>query len=663
MHRATCVIPSCFLFVLIGVSTFFVALTAAADGTDGAPKAELAKADDAQSASDARSTAPAADTSAGQSSEQTPASGTENTTQSSDAAAAESDAVASEIISAMREHLARPELARQAHPDDLKALKYGYGTGAASMHWVTENGLTAAANSVIAEIKKADDWGLEASAFEPPDSLPASAATSELVAAETKVSLSVLKYVRYARGGRVNPRSLRLFDQKPELEDPRVVLDQIWQSDDAAEYLRSQHPKHAQFLSLRKELLKLRAPQEETAEDVAEKAARAIKIPDGPTLRPSMTHDTIALVRRRLQVPVENGEDENLYDDKLAKVIKAFQAEQGLRAEGIIGPQTRAALNGAGQGKGRSRERRIQQIVINMERWRWMPRSMGDFHIWNNIPEYRTRAFKSGKQIYSEKIIVGKTGNATPVFSADMKFVIFHPSWGVPNGIKRTEILPYLRQSTGFFGFGGSDTRILKAHKLTVMRNGRRVDASKINWAQVDIRNYDFVQGPGAHNVLGKVKFRFPNRHDVYMHDTPERHLFKETRRTLSHGCIRVRHPRRLAEIILAEDKGWSAEKVGRMWRGVEAGNVTLNSTVPVHTGYFTAIIDQNGKLRQFADVYAHDRRLAAAIGRGGKGYIAGPRVAERGKNKPSRTVRRKKKKQKKNYESVADVISNYLSN
>lgn len=261
----------------------------------------------------------------------------------------------------------------------------------------------------------------------------------------------------------------------------------------------------------------------------------------------------------------------------------------------------------------------IQRIIINLERWRWMPDDLGAFYVHDNVPEQYTRVYKNGEPVLQEKIVVGKPNTPTPMFSANMQFVIFHPSWGVPEGIKTNELAPLLRRyggESGFLGFGGGDgaSRVLARHKLVVTQNGRPVNPDSVNWSSVNVRNYSFTQPPSGDNVLGIVKFRFPNRFDVYMHDTPERHLFNGGQRAFSHGCMRVQNPMHLAEVILAHDKGWSAEKVQGFVRQGGTSEITLSTQVPVHITYFTATADEKGKLNQHPDIYGMDSRVASAL-------------------------------------------------
>ena len=225
-------------------------------------------------------------------------------------------------------------------------------------------------------------------------------------------------------------------------------------------------------------------------------------------------------------------------------------------------------------------------------------------------------------EVLKQKIIVGQPSWPTPVLTASMEFVIFHPEWGVPDGIKVKELLPRLKRASpqgggGFFdqlfgGGTGGGARVLQAYKLNPTLNGRPVDANSIDWNNVDIRRFSFVQPAGSENPLGLVKFRFPNRHDVYMHDTPQKGLFAQSFRALSHGCMRLDQPRKLAEIILAEDKGWTTDKVGSMYSS--GGEVALTKQVPVYLTYFTARVGEDGKIQKFADIYGHDDRLMSAL-------------------------------------------------
>jgi L,D-transpeptidase YcbB len=427
------------------------------------------------------------------------------------------------VIASIRSKLADAALRKGADPADLAGLEAFYADRSGPPVWVTPMGFSARAQGAIDEIGKADDWGLSASAFQlpPTGTLPKTA--DEQAAAEIKLQLAVLKYARFARGGRVNPASLsKILDLDPPLLDPKMVLTEIAAAPAPDSYLQSLHPKHEQFQNLRQALLKARG------------------------------------------------------------------------SDGASKPAS---------------ERDIQRIVINMERWRWMPENLGKIYVQDNVPEYMLYVVKDGKIIHSDKIVVGLLRYATPVFSADLQSIVFNPEWTVPPTIVRENLLPNLRGG-GWFG-GGS---VLREHGLKVKYNGRVVDAGSVNWSSVNMANIAFVQAPGPTNVLGKLKFVYPNKHMVYMHDTIKRGLFKPTMRAEGHNCIRMEKPSRLAEILLAEDKGWDTNKVQDLLAKGYDSAVNLDHPVPVHTTYFTAVADADGKVTSFADVYALDSKLAPIV-------------------------------------------------
>lgn len=440
------------------------------------------------------------------------------------------------VVILVRERLASQPPARiLGAKDDIAGAKAFYAERTQPV-WTSKDGLSPRARLAMDEISRADDWGLKASAFELPILPEGPPSTEALAEVEAKLSLAVLRYARHARGGRVEPSSVsRKFDQKPEIFEPRSVMQGIATADAADAYLRGLHPRHAQFEKLRQALL------------AARNAATA------------------------------DAGDANARDAKPKPAVSA------------------------------------QQIVVNMERWRWMPAELGSFYVWDSIPEQMTHVFDGGKVVLSEKIVVGKLSSPTPIFSADMKYVIFHPSWGVPPGMKQHELAPQLRNTGGgWFSSKPLASSVLKAHGLRVTRGGVPVDPDAIDWTQASITNFEFEQAPGPTNVLGRVKFRFPNKHDVYMHDTPERHLFGGSVRAFSHGCMRVQNPMHLAEVLLAHDKGWSVDEVKQYER--RGGEIALATPIPVHVTYFTVTVDDDGKVAAKPDLYGLDSRTATAI-------------------------------------------------
>jgi murein L,D-transpeptidase YcbB/YkuD len=435
---------------------------------------------------------------------------------------------------------------RSAEKADRVALKQFYEERGNEPVWTTSKGLTLAAKAAIEEIGRADDWGLDAAAFRLPALIQDAEPTREQRAdAEIAVSLAVLQYARHARGGRADPLSLsRNLDRKPQLLDPRSVIEAAASTDSPAAYLRALHPQHPQFERLRQAYLSLKrgdpAPVEQVVEQKGKgksKKKHAAKAPAGPSVR---------------------------------------------------------------------------TLLVNMEQWRWMPEDLGSFYVWVNIPEYTVRVVRSGHVIHSERVIVGRAKTPTPVFSHEMQQVIFHPYWGVPESIKTKELLPSLAK--GNIG-------VLERQNLRVSYRGRDINPATVDWTKADMRKFHVYQPPGNSNALGIVKFRFPNKHDVYMHDTPSRSLFNANARAFSHGCMRVRDPLKLAELVLAEDRGWTASRVTAAVRnGPKDNQINLINKVPVHMTYFTAWVDDDGKVKTFADIYGHESRIALGIS--GKSYM-----------------------------------------
>ncbi len=549
---------------------------------------------------------------------------------------------------------------------DRGALAAFYGASTSPPLWVTNDGFTAKARHAMAEVRKADDWGLSAAAFELPNLAQGESAPAALAAAEIKLGLAVLKYARHARGGRLDPAQLsRHLDQKPPLRDPKVVLEAMSETETPGDYLRDLNPKHVQFQKLRQALLKLRAGGHVSKPAEPARAPVDLRLPDGPSLKLGNQHPHVVILRQRLGLPMPRGA-ESIYDLQVQDAVKVFQSQNNIMTTGMLTPRTRAALNAGARQEGPVAAApapvgsEVQRIVANMERWRWMPEHLGELNVQDNIPEFMTRVVKKGQVIHSARIVVGKPDTPTAVFSANMRYIVFHPEWGVPDSIKLKEIAPYLRSGgSGFFGFGGGDTSILERQRLRVVYNGRTVDASSVNWGSVDIRRFTFIQSAGPHNVLGVVKFRFPNKHDIYMHDTPQRELLDKPVRLFSHGCMRVQNPGRLAELILAEDKGWTAEHVRGLLATGYNNEVTLSREIPVHVTYFTAVVGEDGHVGYFSDPYGHDARVLAALA----GRPLPPDIGPGSAGSDDDAVREARRPQRQKQQSANDFFSGLFGN
>jgi len=487
-----------------------------------------------------------------------------------------------------------------------QSLRAFYAGSAATTIWISDGKPNQKARDAAAEIAKADQYGLNPKDYELPDIDSAGDNKEALAKFELAMTRMLLAYANTAKTGRIHPSKVRHSLNNPTgLEDPRGFLQSLKSGDGVVATMRDLHPKHPQFVALQKKLVELTGANEEKPR---------VSIPDGPVLKLGEKHEHVALLRKRLEIDGADGANSEKFDDTVLEAVKAFQKAKGIKQDGIVGNGTRHALNGE------SNEQLKIRILTNMERWRWLPDNMygdADMFVWTNIPEYRVRIVKGDKEVFKERVIVGKTNKQTPVFSDEMEWVEIHPTWYVPMSIIVEDIGPSLRRPT---------SKVMDRYHLRLNCGSHGSDWKKIDWNRVNIRNCSVNQPPGDRSVLGDFKFKFPNRHDVYMHDTPQKNLFNSTVRTYSHGCMRIRNPRRMAEVILGHDKGMSSERMGQILKGPKRlHKEDLKKHIPVHMTYFTVFFNEKGEMQTFRDVYAHDRRLAEMLT--GKGELL-PRPA-----------------------------------
>ena len=327
---------------------------------------------------------------------------------------------------------------------------------------------------------------------------------------------------------------------------------------------------------------------------------------------------------------LENLHPRHVQFRRLRKVYINLLEKGGEGAEGV--PATWSA---ARRNLSRREWRLAKKLRINLAMWRWMPRKLGERYVWANIPEYTLKVIEGERTVYRERMVVGKTKHKTPIFSDEMETIVFQPYWYVPNSIKVKEVLPRLLAG-----------RPLRGLKLAKRVGGRPIDPYEINWYRNDIRRYVVYQPPHRRNALGRVKFLFPNKHAVYFHDTPKKHLFKRRKRAYSHGCMRVRNPLKFASVLLFEDRKWKRSKIRYLAkRGPEDNKVHLRRKVPVHVAYFTLWVDAKGKLQRFKDVYGHEKLVAKGLD-GKIEAIAPPRAEDLNKTRSqiltNRSVKRR---------------------
>ena len=332
-------------------------------------------------------------------------------------------------------------------------------------------------------------------------------------------------------------------------------------------------------------------------------------IADGTTIRPGAGDTRLPLIRQRLTLlgdhplPVSHSSAGSEYDSTLVSAVKRFQARHGLDTDGLIGTSTVAALN-------LTPAERLAQIDANLERWRWLPEESTGTQVVVNVAGFELRMVQQGEVVFRSRVIVGRPFRPTPLFHDSIRQLVFNPSWTVPRSIMIEDQLPVIRQNPDYLRNSGFS-----------LYRGWGPDREPVNpdnvdwWAlSEDYFPFQLIQEPGPGNALGQVKFMFPNEFDVYLHDTPARHLFSRSQRSFSSGCIRVEDSLELAQRLLANQRGWSAERVNSVLSSRQLTKVYLEDPVPVRLEYWTSWVDENGALHWRDDIYQHNGELIAAL-------------------------------------------------
>ncbi|KKL28294.1 hypothetical protein LCGC14_2376570, partial [marine sediment metagenome] len=290
-------------------------------------------------------------------------------------------------------------------------------------------------------------------------------------------------------------------------------------------------------------------------------------------------------------------------DEQLEEVVRSFQKKHGLKKDGIVGPKTRAALNVPAKVRAR-------QIELNMERWRWIPRNLGQRYILVNIADFKLSLIENGETVMDMRVVVGRTYRRTPVFSSKMKYLVLNPFWNVPMSIAVKDILPKLRENHNY----------LSLQNMTLYANWQNgappIDPGSIDWSKVNRRSfrYKLVQKPGPQNALGRLKFMFPNKFSVYLHDTPSKELFQKNIRSFSSGCIRAEKPVELAVYLLKDGSNWTREKIMAAINHGKNRSIGIPRPLNVHLLYWTAWVDKAGEIHFRDDIYDRDRPLDKAL-------------------------------------------------
>lgn len=330
------------------------------------------------------------------------------------------------------------------------------------------------------------------------------------------------------------------------------------------------------------------------------------EVPSGPTIEPGSDDSRLATLAKRLRVSGDLTGDQTWvesagYDTVLQSAVRRFQARHGLEVDGLVGRATLRALNVP-------IEQRINQIRVNLERARRQFHAGAEDFILVNIAGFKAHVVRDGKIVWTTRVIVGDTENKTPEFSAELKYVVVNPAWTVPYKIASEELLLDIKRDPDFFARG--NYQLFDA-------DGDMVDPTSVDWRSIRVGNFPFtlVQQPCAANQLGRIKFIFPNKYSVYMHDTPGDFLFAKARRAFSHGCIRVDAPLGLAEIVL-DGEGWSREQLEAQIVSGETRTINLSKPLLVVISYWTAEVDDQGSINFYDDIYERYAAVLESLGR-----------------------------------------------
>jgi murein L,D-transpeptidase YcbB/YkuD len=482
------------------------------------------------------------------------------------------------------------------------ALKAHYAENPAFI-WSRGTAPTAEARAVADLISKAGDHALAAADYEiavPPDgwSMDAPAArTAELLEFEMQMSARAMRYAMDMRDGVINPNKISGYHDFPrERLTASEALRLLARADDPAKWMKSLEPQHPAYGYLKDELAKLRGIEVEE-----------IVIPDGTFLKLGRTDENMPLIMKALKRRVSDetrdkhaatfaeylGDD--VYDEKIVALVKDFQRDNGLVPDGIIGKNTVRHLSDVGHST------KIKRVELALERMRWHPEKFGARHVQINQPAYRATYSEDFKDTLPMRAIVGKKANQTSFFHDEIETVVYNPYWGVPQSIIVNEMLPRLYNDPGYLD---------RAGYVVTNASGRRVASSNVNWWQYSGKvPYNVRQKPGPRNALGELKILFPNKHAIYMHDTPSRNLFERDARALSHGCVRLQKPREMAAAVLGKDVSYITSHLG----GGETKE-EVPQKIPVYISYYTAWPKDDGTVEFFPDIYDRDTYLGRAF-------------------------------------------------
>ncbi|WP_377297950.1 murein L,D-transpeptidase [Rhizobium sp. SGZ-381] len=542
-------------------------------------------------------------------------------------------------------------------PSDVAAAVEAYYTKGGAPLWVEQGDVNERAHAVLALFAKAEDFGLDpadyqlavptmttASVTPEPVAAPAVAATTpaanadvpatapdastaatpaqpaqvpaapapaaaapatladshdrDLMQFELAMSAKMVLFAQDLVRGRVDPNRLSGYhDLKRRDFNLDGLLASAAAAPDASAYLQGLEPTGAEYRTLKAELLRLRA--EGTIQ------AQAVHLPSDLVLKPGNSSAEVAHVVAAIQhrgsaalkathaATLASYQASPDYAPEIVDLVKGFQQEAGLKADGVIGPATVRAM------VGETSQNKLEKLVVAMEQTKWLPNTLGDRYVFINQPAFRVYYHDQGREQFSMRVVVGSKSNQTYFFQDEIKTVEVNPYWGVPQSIIINEMLPKLRQDPSYLDRLGYQVEV----------GGKAVSSTAVNWYG-STQSVSVRQPPSSDNALGELKILFPNSHAIYMHDTPSKSFFQKDMRALSHGCVRLQEPRKMAAAVL----GISEQDVGARIAQGKNQALPVTAKIPVYIAYFTAWPNKDGKVEFFDDVYGRDDAVVKAF-------------------------------------------------
>jgi len=498
---------------------------------------------------------------------------------------------------AIREQLAAVEDIVLPNEMDLvwRKLRQFYSQRQYQPVWFNDAGLNARAETWLYTIKSAYTHGLDPYDYHlgfiqrhRSDKSPLLRVWMELL-----MSKALMLYIEHMQVGQSTPKEMNLnwHIKKPPV-DTMAWLQRILDDDNFEQALDSLQPPHAGYRRLQKALLKYLA---------LKSAGGWLNIPDGPILHKGELDEQVPLLRRRLQAEgdllIDPVTDQFFFDDTLKEAVEHFQVRYGIDVDGVVGPETRTAMNVP-------IEERIQQMQLNLERWRWLPQDLGEHYLFVNTAGYELAAYEHNEILFITRVIAGTPDRSTPAVAGPLHSIIFNPYWYIPRTIALNDILPLQQRNPKY----------LKSMGIRVFKNSKtaltEVQSNKIVWAKLNEDNfpYQLRQDPGPKNSLGGIKFKFANDYALYLHDTPKKRLFNQETRAFSSGCIRVDNAVDLADYLLQNQNDWSKQKIHEI---IDSGGtvvVDLQEPIPLYLVYWTTWVGSDDHVYFRKDIYGWDK-------------------------------------------------------